>query len=178
MKVEPGQFKGVLIVKLDVYRDARGFFIERYNESTFREHGIPTTYCQDNHSHSVPGTLRGLHYQSDPPQGKLVGVVSGRVWDVVVDIRPDSPTFGEHMATELTGDNGTLLWVPAGFAHGFCVIGRGPAEVLYKVDAPYDRSSEGGLLWSDLDLAIKWPVDDPILSTRDQQLPTFAEYTQ
>jgi dTDP-4-dehydrorhamnose 3,5-epimerase len=178
VKVERGAFDGLLLVTLDVYRDHRGFFVERYNEATFRQHRIPTSFCQDNHSHSVPGTLRGLHYQTSPPQGKLVGVVRGRIWDVVVDLRPQSSTYGQHLATELSGEGGQLLWIPAGFAHGFCVLGDEPAEVLYKVDAPYDPAGEGGILWSDPDLAIAWPTPDPIVSAKDRQLASFAQYRE
>jgi dTDP-4-dehydrorhamnose 3,5-epimerase len=178
VKVERGPLDGLLVVKLDVYRDERGFFVERYNEATFRQHGIPTSYCQDNHSHSIPGTLRGLHFQRHPAQGKLVGVVHGRILDVAVDLRPQSLTFGQHLATELTGEGGQLLWIPAGFAHGFCVLGDSPAEVLYKVDAPYDPAGEGGILWSDPDLAIDWPTRNPIVSFKDQQLASFARYRQ
>lgn len=176
MIVEHGPLRGVLRVQLTVYRDNRGFFIERFNEATFRRQGLPASYCQDNHSHSIARTLRGLHYQTNPPQGKLVGVVRGHIWDVIVDLRSQSPTFGQHAATELRGDDGQLLWIPGGFAHGFCVVGDGPAEVLYKVDSPYDSSKEGGILWSDPDLAIEWPIADPIISPKDRQLPTFAQY--
>jgi dTDP-4-dehydrorhamnose 3,5-epimerase len=178
VNVEPGPLAGVLRIQLKVYRDHRGFFLERFNDAAFRRHGIPSSYCQDNHSHSVPRTLRGLHFQTHPPQGKLVGVMCGHIWDVIVDLRTESPTFGQHASTELKGDDGQLLWIPPGFAHGFCVVGDRPADVLYKVDTPYEPSTEGGVLWCDPDLAIKWPVQDPILSAKDQQLPTFARYRQ
>jgi dTDP-4-dehydrorhamnose 3,5-epimerase len=120
--------------------------------------------------------LRGLHYQTAPAQGKLVGVVRGRIWDVVVDIRPSSPTYGRHSAVELTDLNGRLLWIPAGFAHGFCVLGDEPADVLYKVDALYNPASEGGIRWDDPELGIAWPIERPVISARDQKLPSFAEY--
>jgi dTDP-4-dehydrorhamnose 3,5-epimerase len=178
VKVEHGPFEGVLRVELDVYRDRRGFFVERFNEAAFKRHGVPSSFCQDNHSHSVPRTLRGLHFQTNPSQGKLVGVIRGHIWDVIVDLRPESPTFGQHAVAELTGDGGHLLWIPGGFAHGFCVIGDAPAEVLYKVDTPYEPSAERGILWSDPDLAIQWPVTNPIVSAKDQQLPTFARYSE
>jgi dTDP-4-dehydrorhamnose 3,5-epimerase len=178
MKVERGRLDGVLRIQLNVHRDRRGFFVERFNAAAFTCHGLPSSYCQDNHSHSVPRTLRGLHFQTNPPQGKLIGVISGEIWDVIVDLRPQSPTFGQHASTELKGDDGRLLWVPSGFAHGFCVVGDAPAEVVYKVDAPYEPAAEGGILWCDPDLGIKWPVQDPILSVKDQQLPTFEMYRQ
>jgi dTDP-4-dehydrorhamnose 3,5-epimerase len=166
------------MIELDVHGDARGFFVERYSESRFKNYSLPTRFCQDNHSRSAPASLRGLHYQTNPPQGKLVGVIRGRILDVVVDIRPKSPTYGSHLTEELNAEHGRLLWIPPGFAHGFCVIGTEAADVLYKVDAPYERSSEGGILWSDPDLAIKWPLDDPIVSERDRRLPRFAEYRE
>jgi dTDP-4-dehydrorhamnose 3,5-epimerase len=172
----PLALEGLLLIKLPVHRDARGFFLERYHAERFREQGLPTNFVQDNHSWSLPGVLRGLHYQSRPPQGKLVGVIAGRIWDVVVDLRPDSPTFGRHLGLELNGEEGLQLWVPPGFAHGFCVLGDQPADVLYKVDAPYNPDGEGGIHWADPDLAIPWPLRQPIVSARDGQLESFAEW--
>ena len=168
--------EGLMLVELVVHGDQRGFFVERYHRDAFREHGLPTEFAQDNHSRSAPGVLRGLHYQYAPAQGKLVGVTRGRIWDVAVDIRPDSPTFGTYVATELSDLNGRLLWIPAGLAHGFCVLGDEPADILYKVDAVYNPHGEGGIAWNDPDLAIPWPVRDPITSARDRSLPSFAEY--
>jgi dTDP-4-dehydrorhamnose 3,5-epimerase len=121
---------GLVLITLDVYGDARGFFCERYKLSRFAEAGISENFVQDNHSRSAPDVLRGLHYQYAPAQGKLVGVTRGRIWDVAVDIRPHSPTFGESYGTELSDMNGRLLWIPAGFAHGFCVLGEEPADVI------------------------------------------------
>jgi dTDP-4-dehydrorhamnose 3,5-epimerase len=176
MNVVRERIQGVMIVQLDVYGDDRGFFLERFNERAFQDAGLPAAYCQDNHSRSKPGVIRGLHYQTDPAQGKLVGVIRGRIWDVVVDIRPDSSTFGAHVATELTGESGRLLWIPPGLAHGFCVLGDEPADVVYKVDRPYSRTTEGGILWCDTALGIEWPLKNPIVSERDRRLQTFAEY--
>ena len=176
MKVIPLELEGLLLVELAIYRDERGFFTERFQAERFRKHGLPTQFVQDNHSRSLPGVLRGLHYQSAPAQGKLVGTVRGRVWDVAVDIRPDSPTYGRSVGVELSDENGRLLWVPVGFAHGFCVLGDEPADVLYKVDAPYNAAGEGGIVWNDPELAIDWPVRTPAVSARDQQLPRFAQY--
>jgi dTDP-4-dehydrorhamnose 3,5-epimerase len=166
---------GLLLIQLEMRIDVRGFFVERYNESRFTDLGLPR-FCQDNHSRSAPRTLRGLHYQVRPPQGKLVGVIRGQIWDVVVDVRPGSSTYGQSLSLELNDRDGRLLWVPPGFAHGFCVTGTEPADVLYKVDADYCPSTEGGILWSDPELAIQWPVTDPIISAKDMKLQTFERY--
>lgn len=175
MKVSEAGLAGLAVVDLKVWSDARGFFVERYNQARFDSLGLPR-FFQDNHSRSVPGTLRGLHYQFDPPQGKLVGVIRGAIWDVVVDIRAESPTFGTHVVTELNDTNGRLLWIPPGFAHGFCVTSADGADVIYKVDVPYHPATEGGILWSDPDLAIPWPIEAPIVSDKDRRLPSFAAY--
>jgi dTDP-4-dehydrorhamnose 3,5-epimerase len=176
MKVTRLPLDGLVEIALTVHRDARGFFVECYREEGFAEYGLPRRFAQDNHSRSSPGVLRGLHFQHDPAQGKLVMVIRGRIWDVAVDLRPGSPTFGWHHVAELSEASGILLWVPAGFAHGFCVLGSEPADVLYKVDAPYRPEGEGGLYWADPDLAIPWPLPTPIVSERDARLPRFAEY--
>ncbi len=185
MKLESTALEGVTIVQLDIYGDARGFFVERYNEHTFKEAGLPTYFAQDNHSRSAPGVLRGLHFQPSPAQGKLVGCAKGRIWDVAVDIRPDSPTLGQHVGVELSDTNGKLLWVPPGFAHGFAVLGDEPADVLYKCTATYNPKSEQGIAWNDAALAVAWPLETmqlndgaPIVSERDQQQPSFADYQQ
>ena len=176
MKVTPLALGGLLLVELDVHADERGFFVERFHLDRFRRHGLPTRFVQDNHSRSRPGVLRGLHFQRDPPMGKLVGALRGRVWDVVVDIRPGSPTFGRHFGTELSGESGRMLWVPPGFAHGMCVLGDEPADFFYKTDCAYDPAGEGGINWADPELAIGWPVQGPVVSERDRRLPSFADY--
>lgn len=176
MKVLPLEIKGLLLVELKVLGDARGFFVERFQQEKFGELGLPTRFVQDNHSRSAPGVLRGLHYQTSPAQGKLVGVVRGRIWDVAVDIRPESPTFGQHIAVELSDINGRLLWIPAGFAHGFCVLGDEPADVYYKVDNVYNPATEGGISWNDADFGVKWPSTTPTVSKRDQGLQSFEQY--
>jgi dTDP-4-dehydrorhamnose 3,5-epimerase len=176
MKVTALEPKGLMLVELVVHGDARGFFMERYQTARFSELGLPTGFVQDNHSRSAPGVLRGLHYQINPVQGKLVGVARGRIWDVAVDIRPDAPTFGRNFGLELSDMSGQLLWIPAGFAHGFCVLGEEPADVLYKVDAPYNPGGEAGIYWNDPELAIAWPLKNPIVSARDQWLANFATY--
>jgi len=168
--------KGLALITRRVFGDERGFFIERFKASDFDGTAVPTSFPQINHSRSAPGVLRGLHYQYSPAQGKLVGVTRGRVWDVAVDLRPDSATFGQSYGVELSDVNGLLLWIPVGFAHGFCVIGDEPADVLYQTTAEYEPTTEGGIVWNDPDLAIEWPVSEPKLSQRDLKLPTFAEY--
>ena len=176
MKISDCDIEGLKTIQLDVMGDARGFFVERFHASRFAAAGLPTEFLQDNHSRSAPSILRGLHYQHTPPQGKLVGVTRGRVWDVAVDIRKSSPTFGQHHAVELTGENGVLFWIPAGFAHGFCVLGDEPADMLYKVTAEYHAAGEGGIRYDDPELAIDWPIKNPIISARDKGLSRFSEY--
>jgi dTDP-4-dehydrorhamnose 3,5-epimerase len=176
MKVHHLDLKGLILFTLPVYRDERGFFVERYQSERFAAFLPGKDFVQDNHSRSRPGVLRGLHYQRDPEQGKLVGAIRGRIWDVAVDIRADSSTFGKSHATELSDENGRLLWIPAGFAHGFCVLGDEPADVLYKVDTSYSAAGEGGIHWADPELAIPWPVPSPMVSKRDEWLESFATY--
>lgn len=176
MKVEKTPLEGVLVITLDMHGDERGFFVERFNAGKFNELGLPTNFVQDNHSRSSPGVLRGLHCQHTPPQGKLVGVVRGKIWDVAVDIRPNSPTLGQYFAIELTDMNGKLLWIPAGFAHGFCVLGDELADVFYKTTALYSPSGESGIAWNDPDFAINWPIQNATVSNRDKGLQSFKEY--
>jgi dTDP-4-dehydrorhamnose 3,5-epimerase len=164
------------VITLDIYGDRRGFFVERFSAEKFGELGLPAAFVQDNHSRSSPGILRGLHYQWDPPQGKLVGVIRGRILDVAVDIRSNSATFGQHYAVELSDENGKLLWVPPGFAHGFCVLGDEPVDMIYKVTAPYNPKGEGGIRYNDAALGIAWPVANPMVSDRDKGLPDLAAY--
>lgn len=176
MEVTPWKLPGLLLVELRVFRDARGYFVERFHAEKLARFGIPALFAQDNHSHSQPGVLRGLHYQANPAQGKLIGVIRGAIWDVVVDLRAASATFGQSAGLELSEANARQLWVPPGFAHGFCALGSEPADVVYKVDAPYSPASEGGIHWADPDLAIAWPVAKPVLSSRDNELGSFAAY--
>ncbi len=176
MEIKPCDIEGLKIIQLKVLGDSRGFFVERYHVDRFAEAGLPTNFVQDNHSRSAPNILRGLHYQHTPPQGKLVGVTCGRVWDVAVDIRPDSRTFGKYHAVELTGDNGVLFWIPAGFAHGFCVLGDEPADMLYKVSGLYNQQGEGGIKFDDADLAIDWPIKNPLISERDKNQQSWKDY--
>lgn len=169
---------GLKCIELKVYQDERGFFTERYAQERFKEYGLPESFVQDNHSRSKPGVIRGLHYQNNPAQGKLIGVIRGRIWDVAVDLRCDSPSFGKWEAIELSGQNGRVLWIPPGFAHGFCVLGEEDADVIYKVDSPYNPKGEGGIRFDDPDLNIPWPVNQPIVSQRDTAMQTFFEYSR
>jgi dTDP-4-dehydrorhamnose 3,5-epimerase len=170
------KFSGPKLIELKIFNDDRGFFTERYQEARFKDLGLPESFVQDNHSRSKPGVIRGLHYQHSPSQGKLVGVIRGRIWDVIVDIRKDSPTYGQWDSVELSDENGLLLWVPGGFAHGFCVLGSEDADVIYKVNVPYSPKTEGGITYSDPTLQIQWPVKNPIVSSKDQILSSFADY--
>lgn len=167
---------GVKVIERKVFSDARGFFVERFNLAQFEALGIPTEFVQDNHSRSLPGVVRGLHYQTNPAQGKLVMVIRGSILDVIVDLRKSSATFGQVFTIELSAENGKAIWIPSGFAHGFSVLGHESADVLYKVDDYYSPQSEGGILWNDSELAIDWKVKDPILSEKDQALPAWSEF--
>ena len=175
MQVVDGKLAGIKIIRPKVFGDDRGFFLESYNAAAYAAAGIDTVFVQDNHSRSVKGTLRGVHYQSKPGQAKLVRVILGRIWDVTVDIRPNSPTFGQWDAVELDDKSREQLFIPIGFAHGFCVLSE-YAEVEYKVSAPYDPETECSISYADPELAIKWPVHHPLLSVRDQQAESFAAF--
>ncbi len=176
VKVIEAPIKGLKIIELDIYKDDRGFFVERYNKKKFQELNLPIDYIQDNFSRSMPNVIRGLHYQNNPNQAKLVGCTSGKILDIAVDIRKNSSTFGKHFSIELSSDNAKLLYIPAGFAHGFCVIGNTSADVIYKVDALYSKEGEGGIAYNDPDLNINWPIKNPIISDKDQKLQSFKEY--
>jgi dTDP-4-dehydrorhamnose 3,5-epimerase len=174
MRVLPTELPGVLLIDPDVFRDPRGHFLETFHERKYREAGIPYSFVQDNQSRSVRGTLRGLHAQLRRPQGKLIRAVSGEIFDVAVDIRPSSPTFGKWTAATLSADSFLQMFIPPGFAHGFCVLSD-IAEIAYKCTDFYDRSDEIGIRWNDPRVAIAWPVRDPLLSEKDANLPTLAE---
>ncbi len=173
MKAAPVSIPGLLLLEPKIHRDERGFFLERYRQDALAEIGIKESFVQDNHSRSMPGVLRGLHYQTN--QGKLVSVVRGRIWDVAVDLRKNSSTYGKYYAVELNEENASMLWIPAGFAHGFYVLGNEPADVLYKVTVPYNPSHEGGVRWDDPKLKISWPIKNPLVSARDKQLTDFTK---
>jgi dTDP-4-dehydrorhamnose 3,5-epimerase len=163
----------VIVCERKVFRDSRGIFSELYRRQDYCAGGIDCEFVQDNHSRSVKGVLRGLHYQLRHPQAKLVTVVSGAVYDVAVDIRRGSPTFSKWVGVELSEDNGRELYMPAGFAHGFCVLSE-RVEMIYRCTDYYRPDDDRGILWSDPDVGVKWPVVDPILSERDRNLPTLA----
>ncbi len=175
MKLIPQPIEGVYAIELKNYRDTRGFFVERFHEENFKKLGLPIHFSQDNHSRSLPGVLRGLHYQMDPPQAKLVGVLRGRIWDVAVDMRKNSSTYGQHVALELSDENNLLLFIPAGLAHGFYVLGEDAADVSYKVTGQYNPKTEFGIRWNDPELNIPWPTKKPILSLRDAALPFLGK---
>jgi dTDP-4-dehydrorhamnose 3,5-epimerase len=168
------EIPGVVILKPRVFRDARGFFAETYHSEKFSDLGIRERFVQDNHSRSVRGTLRGLHYQLQRPQAKLCRVVQGEVFDVAVDIRQGSPTFGKWVGCVLSAEEMNQIFIPAGFAHGFVVLSE-IAEFLYKCSDFYDPTGEGGVLWSDPDLRINWGVDEPILSAKDAGYPCLGD---
>lgn len=174
IKVHTTPLDRVLVIEPQVHRDERGFFVESYSARDLEGHGITTTFVQDNHSRSVQGTLRGLHYQVGTGQVKLVRVLAGVIFDVAVDIRWGSPTFGQWYGQELSADNFLQLYIPIGFAHGFCVLSD-TADVSYKCSSYYTPQDERGLAWNDPAIGVDWPVRDPILSARDQQHPTLMD---
>jgi dTDP-4-dehydrorhamnose 3,5-epimerase len=165
---------GVLLIEPDVHRDGRGFFLETYHEEKYRAAGIVGPFVQDNHSHSVAGTLRGLHLQGRRPQGKLIRAVEGEIFDVAVDVRVGSPTFGRWVGVTLSAENFVQCYVPAGFAHGFCVLSK-IAQIEYKCTDLYDPDAEIGVAWNDPAIAITWPLREPVLSSRDRQHPPLAQ---
>ena len=165
----------VVLVTARQFVDDRGFFLESYKQSDFAANGIPWTFVQDNRSHSTCGVLRGLHYQMHPKaQGKLVMALIGEVFDVAVDIRTGSPTYGRWVGATLSADRFNMLYTPVGFAHGYCVLSE-RAEILYKVTDEYAANLERGVRWNDPDIGIDWPVAEPILSARDTQLPLLGD---
>jgi dTDP-4-dehydrorhamnose 3,5-epimerase len=167
MKVTPTKLPGLLLIEPKVFGDTRGFFFESWNEREFERAGIRARFVQDNHSHSQKGVLRGLHYQLRQPQGKLVRVTEGEIFDVVVDVRRSSPTFGMWEGARLSAQSKSMLWIPVGFAHGFCVLSDF-AEVLYKTTDFYAPGHERSIAWNDPDLGIAWPLSGaPLLSPKD-----------
>lgn len=183
MKVETTKIEGLLILHPSVFGDDRGWFMESFNQQRFAQAledlNLPVpTFVQDNHSLSQKGVLRGLHYQNAPyAQGKLVRVVQGRVWDVAVDIRPDSKTYGEWVGVELSAENKTMFWIPEGFAHGFISL-EDNTQFLYKATNYYNKESEGAIIWNDPTLAIDWPlaeVDEVLVSDKDQVASLFTK---
>ena len=174
MKVTATELEGVLILEPRVFTDERGFFMETFQAERYRAAGVPTTFVQDNFSRSVRDTLRGLHYQEPQAQGKLVQALSGRVLDVVADVRVGSPTFRRWIAVELSGDAPKQMWIPPGYAHGFCVLSES-ADFVYKCTTPYAPEAERSIRWDDPELGIAWPVGAPRLSQKDAAAPLLAE---
>jgi dTDP-4-dehydrorhamnose 3,5-epimerase len=175
MQITELPLAGAKLIQPRVFRDPRGFFFESYSAQRYREAGMPEEWVQDNHSLSSQGTLRGLHYQSVPGQAKLVRVTRGRIFDAIVDIRPSSATFGQWHGAEIDADDHNQLYVPIGFAHGFCVLSE-VAEVQYKVSAPYDAAHECAIRWNDPEIGVAWPIPEPLLSDRDQKSESFAAF--
>ena len=175
MNVIETKLPGCIIIEPKVFGDARGFFMETYQDKRYKEAGIALDFVQDNHSRSAHGVLRGLHFQKTRPQGKLVRVSRGRVWDVAADINPASPTFKQWVGVELTEDNHRQFYVPPGYAHGFVVLSE-TADFQYKVTDYYDPADEGAIIWNDPDLAIDWPLAAPQLSAKDAAAQTIAQY--
>jgi len=174
IEFEPQRLDGVVLVKPVVWQDERGFFLETYHAEKYRSGGIPDPFVQDNHSFSVRGTLRGLHGQLRHPQGKLVRAILGEIFDVAVDARPDSSTFGQWVGAVLSSDNHHQLYVPPGYVHGFVVMSE-TAHVQYKCTDLYYREDEIAVVWNDPDIAIDWPVAAPLLKERDARAPRLAE---
>lgn len=174
MKFIESPLPGVILIEPKVFADERGFFMETYHLARFREAGIHATFVQDNHSQSKRGVLRGLHYQEPHAQGKLVRCTRGALFDVAVDIRRGSPNFGKWYSVEISEENKRMLWVPPGFAHGFCAISE-TADLVYKCTELYDSKSDRSILWNDPDIGISWPFADPLLSPKDAVAPRLRD---
>ncbi len=174
MKIERTEISGFVVIEPRVFEDGRGFFVETFQQARFQEAGLDNRFVQDNHTRSQHGTVRGLHYQLRRPQGKLVGVVRGEIFDVAVDLRRGSPSFGQWLGVRLSEANHRLAYLPPGLAHGFCVVSD-VADVVYKCTDYYAPEDEHTILWSDPQLAIDWPLSEPILSSKDQAGTPFAE---
>ena len=177
MRFSETSIPGVILIEPDVFRDARGYFLETFNAAKYSKAGIPQTFVQDNQSVSAKNTLRGLHMQVRKPQGKLVRAVEGEIWDVAVDLRADSATFGQWTAAILSGENFHQFYVPPGCAHGFCVVSES-AQVQYKVTELYDPSDEAGIASNDPSINITWPITSPLLSERDRRNPSLGDVAE
>lgn len=170
----PTGIDGLILIEPEVHGDERGFFLETFSDGVWRALGVETGFVQHNHSRSRRGTLRGLHFQTSPGQAKLIRCARGEIFDVAVDLRRGSPTFGEWRGFRLDDRDHRQLFVPVGFAHGFCVISK-EADVTYLVSSSYDPATEAGIRWDDPQVAVEWPVEDPLLSDRDREAPALAE---
>ena len=174
MNVIQTKLEGVIIIEPKLFGDQRGFFVESYNQRRYEENGILDTFVQDNHSRSAKGVLRGLHFQKQKPQGKLVQVTHGEVFDVAVDVNPKSKTFSQWVGVKLNSANHTQVYIPPGYAHGFVVLSES-ADFHYKCTEFYDPADEAGIIWNDETINIDWPIKSPILSEKDQKLPTLIQ---
>lgn len=177
LRIESGHLNGLKVVVPEIFEDERGFFMETFREDQFKELGLPHHFVQDNHSRSRGGVLRGLHFQWEPPMGKLMRVTIGSAFLVAVDIRKGSPTLGQWYGIEITARNKKQVWAPAGFARGFCVLSD-DAEIQYKCTGTYNNKGESGILWNDPAIGIKWPIDDPTLSAKDTSAQTLAQWLE
>jgi dTDP-4-dehydrorhamnose 3,5-epimerase len=175
IKIESRHLGDVVVIVPEVFQDSRGFFTETFREDQFKELGLPTQFVQDNHSRSVKGTVRGLHFQWEPPMGKLMRVTLGTAFLVAVDIRKESPTLGKWVGVTASAENRKQVWAPAGFARGFCVVSE-HAEIQYKCTGLYSNKAESGILWNDPAMGIEWPVQTPILSEKDARAQTLAQW--
>ena len=174
MEVTNLRLQGLMLIQPKVFKDQRGFFLETFQQSVYEKLGMPSSFVQDNHSFSQKGCIRGMHFQSVPGQAKLIRVAVGKIYDVAVDLRPHSPTYGQWEAVILDDQSHHQFFIPVGFAHGFCVLSP-EAHVLYKVSSPYDPKFEKGFRWNDPTVRIEWPIEHPIISERDQQAPFLHE---
>ena len=175
IKIEARHLNDVVVLVPDVFQDSRGFFMETFREDQFKAHGLPTHFVQDNHSRSVKGVVRGLHFQWEPPMAKLMRVTLGSAFLVAVDIRKGSPTLGKWVGVEASAENRRQVWAPAGFARGFCVLSD-VAEIQYKCTGIYNNQGESGILWNDPKIGIDWPVTNPVLSDKDRNAQTLAQW--
>ncbi|SDG47599.1 dTDP-4-dehydrorhamnose 3,5-epimerase [Dyella sp. 333MFSha] len=177
MKIVETALPGCIIIEPQVFGDSRGFFYESFNRAKFLDSGIDVTFVQSNVSRSARGVLRGLHYQSPHPQGKLVSVLEGEVYDVAVDIRRGSPTFGKWAGVMLTAENHRQFWIPEGFAHGFCVVSE-HATFSYQCTDLYNAQADGGVRWDDPAIGVDWPISEPLLSDKDRKAPLLADIAE
>ena len=175
IKLESRQLEDIVVLVPDVFQDSRGFFMETFREDQFKAFGLPHYFVQDNHSRSAKGVVRGLHFQWEPPMGKLMRVTMGSAFLVAVDIRKDSPTLGKSFGIEASAENRRQVWAPAGFARGFCVLSEF-AEIQYKCTGLYNSNAESGIRWDDPQIGIEWPVRNPSLSEKDRKAQTLAEW--
>jgi dTDP-4-dehydrorhamnose 3,5-epimerase len=173
--IESQHLNGLTVIRSDVFGDERGHFMEVFRSDSFSRLGLPTTFVQDNQSRSKKGVLRGLHFQWDPPQGKLVRVCLGKAFLGIVDIRKKSPTFGKWFGREISADSGFLVWVPPGFANGFCALSD-VVDIHYKCTTFYNPASEGSIRWNDPDIGIRWPLEEPVLSPKDTKAISLREW--